>query len=47
MRIDIKNDYDKNIIDSLEKEYAQTVNWAEFLVYDKNRKLIRGNTSTM
>lgn len=47
MRIDLKTDYDKNTVDSLEKAYTQIVNYAEFLVYDKDGKLIRGNTGSM
>ena len=47
MRIDLKTEYDKNLVDSLEKSYTQTVNYAEFLVYDKDGKLIRGSTGSM
>jgi hypothetical protein len=47
MQLDLKNDYDKNIIDSIEKAYIETVNYAEFMVYDKNGKLIRGNIGSM
>lgn len=43
MRVDLKTNYDKNLIDSLEKVHERTVHWAEFHVYDKDKKLIRGN----
>lgn len=43
----LKTDYDKNLIDSLENAYKQTISFAEFLVHDKSGKLIRGNTGSM
>ncbi len=47
MYIYLKTDYDKNLIDSLENAYKQTISFAEFLVHDQNGKLIRGNTGSM
>lgn len=47
MYVYLKNDYDKNLIDSLENEYKKTIGFVEFLVYDKNKHLIRGNCSSM
>jgi hypothetical protein len=47
MYVYLKGDYDKNLIDSLEKVYRQTISFAEFLVHDKSGKLIRGNTGSM
>jgi hypothetical protein len=47
MRIDLKTNYDKLLVDSLEQAYERTVWWAEFHVYDKYGKLIRGNTGSM
>ncbi len=47
MYVYLKKDYDKNLIDSLENEYKQTIGFVEFLVYDKNKYLIRGNCGSM
>ena len=47
MRVDIKANYTKTIIDSLENAYCKQINFVEFLVYDKDGKLIRGNTGSM
>lgn len=47
MYVYLKDDYDKNLIDSLENVYRQAISFAEFLVYDKSGKRIRGNTGSM
>lgn len=47
MEVYLKTDYEKWIIDSLENEYERKVNWAEFLVYNKNGQLIRGSKGSM
>lgn len=47
MYVYLKNDYNKNLIDSLENAYRQTLGVVEFLVYDKNGDLIRGTYGSM
>jgi len=47
MRIDLKANYSKTIIDSLEKAYCKQINFAEFLVYDKDGNLVRGHTGSL
>lgn len=47
MYVYLNNDYDKRLIDSLEHEYRQTIGAVEFLVHDKNGKLIHGNNGSM
>mgnify|MGYP001283420036 CR=1 FL=1 len=47
MYIYLKSDYDKNLIDSLEKSYKQTIGFVEFLVHDKDGKLIRGTYGSL
>lgn len=47
MQVDIKTYYSKTTIDSLENAYHKQINWAEFLVYDKDGKLIRSSTISM
>ena len=47
MRVTLKSNYQKTLIDSLENSYSKLVNWAEFHVCDKDGKLIRGNTGSM
>lgn len=47
MQIHLKGNYDESLIDSLEQSYEDTVWWAEFLVYDKNGKCIRGSVGSM
>jgi hypothetical protein len=47
MHVYLKNDYNKNLIDSLENAYTQTLGFVEFLVYDKEGKLIRGSYGSM
>jgi hypothetical protein len=47
MEVHLKTDYEKWIIDSLENEYERSINWAEFLVYNKDGDLIRGSHGSM
>lgn len=47
MYVYLKSDYDKNLIDSLENAYKQTIGFVEFLVHDKNGDLIRGTYGSM
>ena len=47
MEITLKTNYQKALIDSLENFYSKSVNRAEFHVYDKKGKLIRGNRGSM
>lgn len=47
MYIYLKSDYNKNLIDSLENSYKQTIGFVEFLVHDKDGKLIRGTYGSM
>ena len=47
MYIYLKSDYDKNLVDSLENSYKQTIGFVEFLVHDKDGKLIRGTHGSM
>src|SRR4051812_23104942 len=43
MNVKLKGDYDKKLIDSLENAYKQTISFVEFLVHDRDGKLIRGS----
>ncbi len=47
MYVYLKNYYDKNLIDSIENAYKQTIGFVEFLVHDKEGNLIRGSNGSM
>ena len=47
MKVNLKSNYQKELIDSLQKSYKKLFHWAEFQVYDKDGKLIKGSTGSM
>ncbi len=47
IQIDLKIKVANNDLDNIENAFSRTVEWAELLVYDKDGKLIRGNTGSM
>ena len=47
LRVDLKTNIEAKDLDSLETAYNRLFGFAELLVYDQGKNLIRGNTGSM
>jgi uncharacterized lipoprotein YehR (DUF1307 family) len=47
LRVDLKTNLEAKDLDSLETAYNRLIGFAELLIYDRDKNLIRGSTGSM